>query len=357
MDVPQPANMPVAGDESKPQAAWRLWLTGMNLLSLDAPIVSVIWARLFSDSLGIRLLPGVYPVLFCAVWSIYILDRLLDTMPIRKAIPTTARHRFFRRHWHSMFLLGILASATGAWQAITVAPAPLIGSGILLSVLVAGYFLARLAQHHIVSVLATVYLGFIVLVILMFIGLHPWATFLIAALLAALALRVLLDSGSPHSTPREVLCGMLFAAGTAMPAYWHISDSVFPFGSEMFAIPVEMLTSDVLLFGLLCALNCIGISIWEKHADANGEDTGAVAQYFPGIEKGYIPLLLSLVVVALLWNTNSNRLAPGPLRISMSLSAIGLTCVHAFRTRLSSDTLRVLGDAALLSPLAVFPLI
>jgi hypothetical protein len=73
--------------------AW-LW---PNLLSLDAPLVALVWQDLAARSLGgpIRLAARI--VLGLTVWAIYLADRLLD---IRAANPPpdTSRHAFCRRH-------------------------------------------------------------------------------------------------------------------------------------------------------------------------------------------------------------------------------------------------------------------
>jgi hypothetical protein len=73
--------------------AW-LW---PNLLSLDAPIVALVWQDLAARSFGNPLRPSARMVLGLTVWAIYLADRLLDTLATGPA-PNTARHNFFRRH-------------------------------------------------------------------------------------------------------------------------------------------------------------------------------------------------------------------------------------------------------------------
>ena len=71
----------------------RPWLWP-NLLSLDAPIVALLWQllfiRCFHGSLGV--LPAV--LLAIAVWLIYVADRMLDAW---RGLTKQPRHEFYRR--------------------------------------------------------------------------------------------------------------------------------------------------------------------------------------------------------------------------------------------------------------------
>ena len=73
--------------------AW-LW---PNLLSLDAPIVALVWQDLAARSFGTPLHPAARLVLGLTVWAVYLADRLLDSRATALA-PKTARHEFSRRH-------------------------------------------------------------------------------------------------------------------------------------------------------------------------------------------------------------------------------------------------------------------
>jgi hypothetical protein len=71
-----------------------LWLWP-NLLSLDAPLVAVVWQALIARSFGVPLRPAAGVILFLTVWAIYLADRLLDTRkPAASAEPL--RHQFYR---------------------------------------------------------------------------------------------------------------------------------------------------------------------------------------------------------------------------------------------------------------------
>src|SRR5580692_10930063 len=73
----------------------RVWLWP-NLLSLDAPLVAVLWQVLFVRCFHAQgaALPAV--LLVCAVWLIYAADRALDAW---RGAGSQPRHEFYRRYW------------------------------------------------------------------------------------------------------------------------------------------------------------------------------------------------------------------------------------------------------------------
>lgn len=85
----------------------RFWLWP-NLLSLDAPLVAVLWQVLFLRCLGasVHWLPAL--LLFMTVWLIYVADRLLDT---RNPTSATPRHAFYRRNFRIALTAWILMLA------------------------------------------------------------------------------------------------------------------------------------------------------------------------------------------------------------------------------------------------------
>ena len=86
----------------------------MNLLSLDAPVVAMVWQALLAQVTGTMLLPAGRWALGLTVWAIYLADRLLDVRGGRRA-PQTARHEFTRRHWRWMAgLLCVVLAADAA---------------------------------------------------------------------------------------------------------------------------------------------------------------------------------------------------------------------------------------------------
>ena len=80
--------------------AW-LW---PNLLSLDAPVIALVWQDFAARSFGNPLHLAARIVLGLTVWAIYLGDRLLDTRATGPT-PKTARHNFSRRHPRALSLL------------------------------------------------------------------------------------------------------------------------------------------------------------------------------------------------------------------------------------------------------------
>ena len=119
----------------------RPWLWP-NLLSLDAPLVALLWqvlfVRCFHGSLG--LLPAA--LLAVAVWIIYVADRTLDAW---RGAPGTAeqpRHEFYRRHWRVVLPIWVGALGTGAWLAWSRLPGPLFAEGVAVASATALYLAA-----------------------------------------------------------------------------------------------------------------------------------------------------------------------------------------------------------------------
>lgn len=115
----------------------RVWLWP-NLLSLDAPVVALLWQILFARCFHARvdLLPSV--LLLLAVWLIYAADRTLDAWTGSAARP---RHEFYRKHWRALLPLWILALAAGSALAWTRLTPELLFCGMALSTGVVGYFI------------------------------------------------------------------------------------------------------------------------------------------------------------------------------------------------------------------------
>ncbi|HEX5431247.1 MAG TPA: hypothetical protein VFW83_04725, partial [Bryobacteraceae bacterium] len=114
----------------------RLWLWP-NLLSLDAPVVAVLWQALFilCFHATVKTLPMV--ILFCAVWMIYSADRVLD---VWRGAGSRPRHEFCRRHWiaASPAFFGVLALTV--WMTLAFLPHVFFIRGVCLGSAVIVYF-------------------------------------------------------------------------------------------------------------------------------------------------------------------------------------------------------------------------
>src|SRR5580658_6918484 len=73
-----------------------VWLW-FNLLSLDAPVIALVWQDFLSRCYPTALNPIGRCVLGLTVWAIYLADRLLDVRH-PATVMEPVRHRFYRRH-------------------------------------------------------------------------------------------------------------------------------------------------------------------------------------------------------------------------------------------------------------------
>ena len=131
---------------------------------------------------------------------------------------------------------------------------------------------------------------------------------------------------------KELQVGLAFGIGTSL-LLWSQGASV-----ELFMATV--------LFAGLCTLNCLFIALWERDLDVAQEQVSLLgsspntAQFIPALTGVFILLvLLSYALQALAFT------------VALSLSAFLLLGLHGLRTELSLTALRVLADAALLTPL------
>ena len=175
-----------------------LWLWP-NLLSLDAPLVAVLWQGFLAHRFSLPLLPAARLVLGLTVWSIYLLDRLLDAR--RPSVAEPIRHRYYRRHSKLMTALLALVLAADALIAIF-----WLRPGILRD------------------------------------GLVPLAGVLFY--LAAFHL-----AGQSFKIPKEIAAAFLFTAGTFLTAWA--------------TLPCVGLAWAALAFFILCLANIIAIEAWE----------------------------------------------------------------------------------------------
>jgi hypothetical protein len=185
----------------------RLWLWP-NLLSLDAPLVAVLWQVLFVRCLrahpeaglaesSFDILPAV--MLVSAVWLIYTADRALDAW---RGAGDRPRHEFYRRHWRAVSPVWIAVLGITGWLACTTLSSPIFARGV-------------------------------------------WV--LAAAILYLAAVHAL---PLPLAPLKEGLVAVLFALGATLAAWTHVRTLA------------DVLT--VVFFSCLCWMNCAAIEHWES---------------------------------------------------------------------------------------------
>ena len=255
-----------------------------NLLSLDAPLVAVLWQALFVRCFHATgdALPAVLLVL--AVWLIYAADRALDAWAGTGRRP---RHEFYRRHWRAVLPVWTAVLAIAGWLAWTRLAPPLFQRGLLL---LAGVMMYFAAVHF-----------------------SP--------------------EGFRRAWPKEAAVAILFALGASLAALSRIRST----GDAV----------SILLFSCLCWINCVAIEQWEQR-----DPFGSRAPLLSRLCGWPIGAAAACVALAALLLPLLHRPVLGEAETA---SALAFVLLDRARRHFSADTLRVLADAALLSPVFFLP--
>jgi len=180
-----------------------LWLW-LNLLSLDAPIVALVWQDFLSRCFAAPLFTPGRLILGLTVWAIYIADRLLD---VRKpsAGTGTPRHRFYRANRNlATVLLAMIAGADLLTLASWLRPA-VFHNGLVVAAAASAYLLLFTATEG------------------------RWAFF------------------------KKSSAAVLFTAGVFLVAWTGTTT------------PATLLLWPAIAFALLCKANLVLIEHWERH--------------------------------------------------------------------------------------------
>jgi hypothetical protein len=278
---------------SRSPIRWWLW---PNVLSLDAPLIAVVWDLFFARCFHAHVRLVAVLTLALWVWVIYAADRVLDSLRLPASPNETPRHQFYRRYRTRVVPLIAIASIGALWLSFDQLRTRLLIYGLPLGFLMAGYF-------------AIVHLG-------------------------SRAVRDL--------WPKELMVALLFGVGALLPVYANLprrSGLAAPF---------------LLLVGILW-INAIAIERWEADSaiDRPRHRVNLLTRWL-GDHLGESSLIVGLLALA------SATRAGGEARqivvyAALALSAIALAILASQRLQFSRDALRVLADAALLTPLCFLP--
>ncbi|HMD22254.1 MAG TPA: hypothetical protein VKH40_18150 [Alloacidobacterium sp.] len=258
-----------------------------HLLSLDAPTVAALWCWSFGRVAHIDL-PRLGPLLLAVgTWLVYVADRILDGMDRANLERLRERHFFYLQHRTAFLMMGAIVSPVFAWVVFTrMSPAVRLEDAAVFAV-AALYFL--LVHAH--------------------------------------------GRAAERWLPKELAVGVLFAAATAVPAWARIA------GERLSLVPV------VVVFALLCWINCVAIESWESSADLAHTTTAWAARHLHGLSLTTGLLSLALAAAGL---HDGMRLC---LLLASAVSALLLFWLAHARRHLTAMQLRIGADAALLTPL------
>jgi len=273
-------------DLAKNSWAW------LHLLSLDAPLVGVVWQLLFAKALRVHLAPVVNLVTALVIWLIYVADRILDSYRTEESAGEALRHRFYRAHRMAFLPAFFTVLLVAGWMAYADLGFKTWRDGLLLAAIVGGYF----------------------------------------------AIVHLLGGSAQKWFPKEIAVAILFGLGTFMPVGVRVQQLHL-----RFLLPF-------LLFLLVLWMNTLIIEYSEwvmlrrRDTDRPHESTVLMGRYAAAF--GCALAALALGAVASGWFPLSRLILLGE-----GLSALGLGMLGWQSRRISSYAVRITADVLLLTPL------
>lgn len=265
---------------------WWLW---PNLLSLDAPLVAVLWTIFLGKIFLSRIDPLSIFILFASTWSVYSTDRLLDGFNCVQSRKLRRRHFFASAHRLSLGLLTALTIIAVPALSLIFLPNRQVDIGLVLLLFVVAYLVVIHAAPENIRT----------------------------------------------SLPKELLVGTLFAAGTGWPLYRTLNHLSF----------LPMLG----LFACLCSLNCLAIERWETEYKANRSSLRRSRRI--GLQRQLKAGTVLIALVAITpFVMRKIGLGPGVGFLGIWCAAILLAEVNINRNHFSAEQLRVLADVVLAVP-------
>lgn len=310
---------------------WWLW---PHVLSLEVPVVAVLWQEAQAQAHGIRLTPLLNVGLGLACWVIYLLDRTLGALAVKSSAGVDVSHAFYHRHRRGL-LLGVIPPALLllAWMALYVIPEGVLWQALSLALLVALFLASWSAQGSRVSrdvFISCAGLGGIMLISRM--PLSSGSKFTLSLfVLGVMVLSFLrqLDIRMGNVLPKEMTAALLFAMGCTT-------------STRFFAMPenIQEPVTECVLLTLLFACTLHGITRREAGLQDDRKHTRLV-------------LGTLLFTLAVLWGIEQGMLQhtlQGPARAALG-AVVLLSLLHGSRRRFSAGAYRVLADLALVLPL------
>ena len=284
----------------KKRVPWWLW---PNLLSLDAPLVALAWAWMFSKAWGVVSLPAqLWATLGVGVWIVYALDRIVDSRRATNPKELEKRHHFHQRYERA-FLIGIGIGAVWCLYTVmfTVAQTVLYyGAFVMLCSIVYFYYSVNRPK------------------------------------------------GSGTGGVKNLVAGLTFAYGAS--AGVHAYSPVLPFGDMVFS-------SEVLLFAALCVINMTAIDFW--HLEGEEDDDASSVLTLGTLLIGGTAMFIYMSTLqreAIFFNEDyyHEQAFYKPFSVGLLVGAASFFLLNQARRRIQVDAYRVLVDVAVIAPVFVF---
>jgi hypothetical protein len=275
----------VVGVTKARRATWWQWPT---VLSIDAPVVAVLWQLLLARVAAVDLSWAPPTVLGLSVWLAYAADRWIEGFRLSAGNIHTPRHQFYKDYRWAVAALWVIALAADIAIAFTRLDARGITAGFLLIAAVAMYLLSHQLVHRD----------------------RAWRA------------------------PKELCVAALLAAGAVV----FLTETSQP----------RALMMPLALFALLCFTNCALISVWEREVDrAHGQTSLALGDADHERLIRQLPLMIAVLAAAAAIPGHG---AERDAAIVAAISAILLALVDRLERSAGRQTARVLADIALMTP-------
>lgn len=115
----------------------RLFLTWLNVLSLDAPLVAVAWQALFAKVAGMHLRLEHRVILFASVWLGYAADRWLDAG--RDHAGLSERHQWYDRRRSAVLVVWLTVLSGAIGLSVATLSQQNLALGVALTIAAIGY--------------------------------------------------------------------------------------------------------------------------------------------------------------------------------------------------------------------------
>lgn len=275
-----------------PPARWWEWPT---ILSLDAPVVALVWQEQLARAGLTRVGWPERVLLGIVVWLIYAADRWIEGMRLDPARVGTHRHGFYIRHRGAVAVVGAALLAAGAAVAVGRLSAGEWWAGLGVACMVLVYLLSHQCLHR----------------------------------------------DNPWRAPKETCVGVLFAAGCAL------GPALQP------GVHLGAIAGLSVLLALLAFTNCALISAWEESIDRGHGQTSLALQFSFGRmlsrQLAWLGGGLGVAVAAL---PSGGEVREGA--VCVAASSVLLAVVDLLEPRIGERAARVCADVVLLTPVAAW---
>jgi hypothetical protein len=274
-----------------------------HLLGLDAPTIAILWSWSFARAMRLHVPPATPLVLGVVTWLLYAVDRILDGLNSRHPERLRERHVFHARHRGRFLMAATLLSMFSLWMMLH------------------RMYARTLRDDLFLSIFALLYLSVV----------HLAGKFL--------------QGRKQRWIPKELAAGVIFAVATAIPAWSRLG--------LLSDVTRAWLVGAVVLFALLCWINCVAIEKWE--AGKRGTESAHFSTRWAARNLQKIAIGIAGMSVAAALRAPARGLMA--LYLASLLSSGFLLALDARRSQFSPLTLRIAADAALLTPLAFLPIL